>query len=72
MKFAIKIRCIYSPLFSIDTIRSKWANKERFGYVVGETRDRKCWYVLWDNAKMPITLHKTHILLVNSGQEEGG
>lgn len=71
MKRGLKIRCTYSPLFSKEMERSKYANKERWGFVVKESRDEICWYVLWDDIKTPLSVHKDYIILLPNEPEVG-
>lgn len=36
-------------------------NKQRTGYIIGESKDKTCWLVLWNGQKTPHRLHKSFI-----------
>lgn len=51
----------------------EWLGRElpRLGRVVGESRDKKCWAVVWDGLKTRSNYHKDFIAVPTSAVKEG-
>lgn len=62
-----KIRCTYSKEWRSAFSRSQYSKQERYGYIVGWSRDGKCFVVLWDNSK---TKQYYHISFIDVIQEQ--
>jgi hypothetical protein len=58
----LRQRCGYSCIWKNEI--SPNAKKDRIGFVVGETKDGECYYVLWNGRKSPETIHKTYIEII--------
>lgn len=54
-------RCI--PSLKGDKIFVGRSFKPKWGTVLGESRDGRCYRVLWDGRKSPQTLHKDFVIL---------
>lgn len=60
-----RTRCKYSYKWIEDAARnSPYTKTNRYGYVVGETRDQQCYKVLWDGVGSTTTFHKSFIELL--------
>lgn len=44
----------------------KW--ERRTGQIVGESRDKKCWWVIWDDQKTRNSFHKDFIKVIPKGK----
>ena len=53
----MKIRCSMSRM-GLNTF-----GKNRRGYIVGESRNGKCWIILWDYLKQKQKIHKSFIYI---------
>lgn len=40
--------------------------EKRTGHVVGESRNKKCWWVVWDGQKTRSSYHKSFITVIDS------
>jgi hypothetical protein len=58
-----KIPCRLSDEYKKFMPNSKRANLT--GMIVGETKDGKCWKILWPGTKTPSTTHKSFVNLLS-------
>lgn len=70
MKQKYKIRCTYSKEWRKGFTRSQYSKQERLGYIVGHSRDGKCFVVLWDNSKTKQYYHISFIDVVRQERVE--
>lgn len=66
----MEIYCAYTEDYVKEHPLMFIKNRERIGQVVGESRDKECWYVIWDNTRTRDCLHKSHVFAVNIETDE--
>lgn len=62
MKTNLNIRCRFSKEWKVEAAFAYTLS--RLGRIVGETKDKICWKVLWDGTKTIQAYHKNFIDIV--------